>query len=180
MGLHWFAYQDKPYYDSTTGRTELTNRWMKPNHDPLSSGEPLTTPTTGGRRCRRLSGWSFGTLAPWLTTLTSCIESNIAYSNTKTAFSQSPSQAILVYKSPIMHHFSFSKLAKWHHQKGDSFHLWRIWLFSQCIAMEHSTSCMHCYIDDIRLLYQAGTSLVRFHQHRTSCKSEVTAWWWWK
>jgi len=26
VGLHWFAYQDKPYHDSTTGKTELTNR----------------------------------------------------------------------------------------------------------------------------------------------------------
>ena len=29
VGLHWFAYQDKPYHDSTTGKTELTNRWKK-------------------------------------------------------------------------------------------------------------------------------------------------------
>ena len=29
VGLHWFAYQDKPYHDSTTGKTELTNRWHK-------------------------------------------------------------------------------------------------------------------------------------------------------
>ena len=26
VGLHWFAYQDKPYHDSTTDRIELTNR----------------------------------------------------------------------------------------------------------------------------------------------------------
>ena len=48
-------------------------------HRSLTPGEPLTTPTAGGRRWKRPSRWCFGTLGPLWTSSTSPNEEKTTY-----------------------------------------------------------------------------------------------------